>query len=462
MFKFSLYRFCSWSVCALSLLSSACFAQNDFQSKTLDNGLTVYVKEDHRAPVLITEVWYKIGSSYEPTGETGISHLLEHMMFKGTPSYGLGVFDRIIAENGGIENAFTYDDFTAYYEKLSSDKLPLAFELEADRMRHLNLKEDDFNQEIKVVREERRWRTDNDPMSKMGEQFKGQAYVALPYHNPTVGWPADLQNIKVEDLRNWYQRWYAPNNAFIVVIGDVNANDVFTLAQKYFGPLKPSTLPARRPQQELTNPGTREINLSIPAQLPLVMIGYNVPTAMSDKNSIDPYALDVLRSILVGGDSARLPQDLVRHQQLASSVDIEYELYKRFSSVFIISAIPRQGVSNAAVEKALLAQVKALQDKPISQQELDKIKRQVIAGNIYQQDSIDDLAQLVGIITAVGGDWRELDNYVAEVQKVTPQDVQRVAKQYLVPNQETVGILTPLPWDANNAVANANGGSYVR
>ncbi len=463
MFNLSLKPLRLSICCTLLLLSCSAFAQTTFQSKTLDNGLTIYVKEDHRAPVLITEVWYKIGSSYESTGDTGISHLLEHMMFKGTPKYGLGEFSRLIAENGGQENAFTYDDFTAYYQQLAADKLPLSFELEADRMRHLNLNSADFNKEIKVVREERRWRTDNNPLGKMVEQFLSQAYVALPYHNPTVGWPADLHNITVEDLRAWYQRWYAPNNAFVVVVGDVKANDVFSLAQKYFGPLKSMTLPAAKPQLELDNPGARRIQLSIPAQVPMLMIGYNVPTIISDKNSLDPYALDVLSNILAGGDSARLQQNLVRHQTLASSIDINYELYKRFSSLFVIEAVPQKGVNLAALEKAIRTQIKVLQQKPVSTAELEKVKRNVIANNVYQQDSIKSLAETVGTLTAVGSDWHEIDHYVEEVQKVTPQDVQRVAQRYLIPSQETVGVLTPLPWSAtDSAQSSLNGGAYVR
>ncbi|MCD6044962.1 MAG: peptidase domain protein [Gammaproteobacteria bacterium] len=462
MFDFSIKSLRA-GVCSLLLfLNCSAFAQTTFQQKTLANGLTIYVKEDHRAPVLITEVWYKVGSSYESTGDTGISHLLEHMMFKGTPKHGLGEFSRLIAENGGQENAFTYDDFTAYYQELAADKLPLSFELESDRMRHLNLNAADFNEEVKVVREERRWRTDNDPQGKMTEQFLSQAYVALPYHNPTVGWPADLQNITVEDLRAWYQRWYAPNNAFIVVVGDVKANDVFNLAEKYFGPLKPMVVPLTKPQQELANPGSRRIHLKIPAQVPMLMMGYNIPTVISAKNSIDPYALDVLNNILAGGDSARLPKNLVRKLELASSIGINYELYKRFSSVFVIETVPQEGVSPETLEKAIRAQIKIVQQKPVSAEELARVKRNVIANNIYQQDSIDSLAETVGILTAVGRDWREIDNYVAQVQKVTPQDVQRVAQQYLVPAQETVGVLTPLPSNTNGAAPSSNGESYVR
>ena len=463
MFDLSL-KFIRTSFCAtLLLLSGSIFAQTTFQQKTLPNGLTIYVKEDHRAPVLISEVWYKVGGSYESNGKTGISHLLEHMMYKGTPKYGLGEFSHLIAENGGKENAFTYDDFTAYYQQLAADKLPLAFELEADRMRHLNLNAADFNEEIKVVREERRWRTDNNPIGRMSEQFLSQAYVALPYHTPTVGWPADLQNITVEDLRAWYQRWYAPNNAFIVVVGDVKADEVFNLAQKYFGPLKPLSLAPAKPQQELVNPGSRRINLCIPAQVPLLMIGYNVPTVISDKNSIDPYVLDVLSNILAGGNSARLPHNVVRHQELASSVNVDYELYKRFSSLFVIEAVPQQGVSIETLEKTIRTQIKLLQQKPVNAEELARVKRNVIANNIYQQDSIEDLAETVGTITAVGGNWREIDNYVTQVQKVTPQDVQRVAQQYLVPAQETVGVLTPLPFNAQDvAQPSPTGESYVR
>ncbi len=447
--------------CLALLLSSSIFAQVTVQSKTLGNGLTIYVKEDHRAPVLISEVWYKVGSSYESMGNTGISHLLEHMMFDGTPTYGPGVFSRSIAENGGQENAFTYDDFTAYYQELAADKLPMAFQLESDRMRHLSLTPEEFNKEIKVVREERRWRVDNNPLAKMGEQFFSQAYVALPYHNPTVGWPADLYNITVEDLRAWYQRWYAPNNAFIVVVGDVKADDVFALAEKYFGALKPMTLPSAKPQLELSNPGQRRLNLKIPAEVPVLMMGYSAPTIMSDKNSIDPYALDVLGSILAGSDSARLQQNLVRHQALASSIDINYELYKRFSSVWVIEAVPQKNVDINTLEKAIRSQIQTLQQKPVSSEELEKVKKNAIANAIYQQDDISNLAQAIGTLTATGSDWSELNHYVTQIQKVSAADVQRVAQQYLVGNQEIVGILTPLPSKANTVETPNPGESYV-
>ncbi len=439
------------------------YAQIDVQSKTLPNGLTVYVKEDHRAPVLISMVWYKVGSSYESNGSTGISHLLEHMMFKGTPQYGLGVFDNLVTQNGGQSNAFTSTDFTAYFEQLSADKLPLAFDLESDRMRHLNLFQKDFDEEVKVVREERRMRTDNDPMAKLYEQFRSQAFVALPYHNPTVGWPADLDNVKVEDLRQWYQRWYAPNNAIVVVVGDVKADQVFALAEKYFGPLKPSILPAAKAQKELANPGLRQLSLKLPAQIPALLIAYNTPSALTDKNSIDPYALEVLSSILGGSDSARLSQNLVRHQELASSVDTDYDIYARLGTVFLIQAIPQRGVSIDRLKQAVQAQIKLLQDKPVSQAELEKVKRAVIADNVYQQDALDEMAGTIGSLIAVGSDWHEIDHSVTQIQKVSAADVQRVAQQYLVDNQETIGQLIPIASPSNALQTTPTAGdAYVR
>ncbi|OQX32545.1 MAG: peptidase M16, partial [Candidatus Sedimenticola endophacoides] len=214
---------------------------------TLGNGMRVIVKEDHRAPIAVSQVWYKVGASYEPDGITGVSHLLEHMMFKGTQAHPPGEFSRIVAANGGEENAFTGSDYTAYYQTLSSDRLEIAFELEADRMRNLTLLEEEFLKEVEVVKEERRLRTEDSPTSLTYEQFSAVAYRSLPYANPVIGWMNDLENMSVEDLRRWYRLWYAPNNATLVVVGDVEPRQVLELAERHFGPLAPEPVPPLKP-----------------------------------------------------------------------------------------------------------------------------------------------------------------------------------------------------------------------
>ena len=215
----------------------------DVQEFMLDNGLKLVVKEDHRAPVVVSQVWYKVGSSYEHAGITGISHALEHMMFKGTKKYPPGEFSRIIATNGGEENAFTSSDYTAYFQTLEKSRLPISFELESDRMRNLVLPKDEFAREIEVVKEERRMRTEDDPQALLYETLNATAFETSPYRQPIIGWMSDLEAMKISSLKDWYKKWYAPNNATVVVVGDVNADEVYKLALKYFAPLPRENIP---------------------------------------------------------------------------------------------------------------------------------------------------------------------------------------------------------------------------
>ncbi|MGB6976911.1 MAG: pitrilysin family protein, partial [Gammaproteobacteria bacterium] len=291
-----MYRTIQWLVFALLFGASNTFA-GPVHEYQLKNGLKLLVKEDHRAPVAVSQVWYKVGSSYEPRGITGISHALEHMMFRGSEHYGPGEFSRIIADIGGEQNASTSYDYTNYYELLSADKLPIAFQLEADRMRHLLLREQDFKNEIQVVMEERRMRTDDNPQALTFERFMAAAHVANPYHHPTVGWMSDLQNMRVEDLRAWYQKWYAPNNAIVIVVGDVEPEKIHQLAEKYFGELKPVQLPPLKPSPEINTPGKRVITVAAPAKLPWLVMGYNTPVLKTNQHPSDIYALLVLAGI---------------------------------------------------------------------------------------------------------------------------------------------------------------------
>ena len=410
---------------------------------TLANGLKLLVKEDHRSPVAISQVWYKVGSSYEPGGITGISHALEHMMFKGTTKYPAGVFSRIIASNGGEENATTSDDYTYYYQEVAADKLKLCFQLEADRMKNLLLSPQEFAKEIQVVISERHMRTDDNPQSLTYERFAASAYIASPYHHPVIGWIDDLNHLTSTDLRQWYQAWYAPNNAIIVVVGDVNPQQVLQMATNYFGSIPAATLPTLKPQQEVPPLGTRRVTVQTPAELPWIILGYNVPSLKTAPQAWQAYALEVLAAILDGGSSARLSKDILRGTQAATDTNASYDLNSRLDTLFTLDATPASGHTLAELESALLQQIQRLQTQVVSNEELAKVKAQVVANKIYQKDSIVQQASELGMLVSVGLSWQASDDYVKQIQAITPQQLQSVAKLYFSPERLTVGILEP-------------------
>ena len=431
----------------------------------LDNGLKLLVQEDHRAPVAVTQVWYKVGASYEHGGITGISHMLEHMMFKGTKKHAPGEFSRIISANGGSENAFTGDDYTAYFQTLEKSRLAVSFELEADRMRNLRLLPEEFAKEQQVVLEERRLRTDDQPRAKLGEQFNAVAYANSPYKNPVIGWPDDVSRLTVGDLADWYQRWYAPNNATVVVVGDVDPQDVHKLAQKYFGPLKPGNLPELKPQGEIEQVGPRQITVKAPAKLPFVAMGYKVPALRGAAEEWEPYALEVAAGVLDGGNSARLESRLVRGQQIAASVSAGYDLYARLPSLFMIEGTPVQGKSAAELEKALREEVRHLREAPVAAEELERVKAQVLAGKVFERDSIFYQAMQLGTAETVGLGWKTVDEYVDKINAVTPAQVRQVADKYLVEDGLSVGYLDPQPIPEGQTAPEdraPQGGAHVR
>ena len=425
-------------------------ASADVREYVLDNGLKLLVKEDHRAPVVVSQVWYKVGSSYEYDGITGISHALEHMMFKGTKKRGEGEFSRIIAENGGNENAFTGADYTAYFQTLEKSRLPTSLELEADRMRNLVLRKEAFSNEIQVVMEERRLSTEDNPNSYLYEIAKATAYLTSPYRQPNVGWMADLQNMKVEQLRDWYELWYAPNNATVIVVGDVVPDEVFKLTKKFYGHLKPERIipPADRP--EVTQTGMKRINVKRPAEVPQLLLAYKVPglqsslSGVSDIELWEPYALEVLSGILSGGSSARFESRLVRGSEVAASVYGSYSMSDRLDSLFTITAIPAQGKSVAELESAIKAELVELQQTDISDDELLRVKAQVVSSDIFQKDSAFFQAMILGMYETVGLGWRAAEDYVESIQEVSAEQVKRVARKYFNDDLLTVAALEPV------------------
>lgn len=412
---------------------------------TLENGLKLIVREDHRAPVVVSQIWYKVGSSYEHDGITGLSHVLEHMMFKGTKKFGPGEFSRIIAENGGSENAFTGQDYTAYFQQLEKSRLEISFRMEADRMRHLLLKDDEVIKETNVVKEERRLRTEDQPKALTYEQFNSVAYLSSPYRIPVIGWMDDLDHLHIEDLRNWYAQWYAPNNAVLVVAGDVDPDAVYKLAKKHFGPLKRSTITAVKPRAEIEQKGERRITVKAPAELPYLLIGYKAPTLTTTTAEWEPYALDVLAAILDSGDSARLPRNLVRGAEIAASASTGYNMDDRLQTLFLIDGTPAQGHTVAELEQAIYKEIDDLKMQLISAEEFERVKAQVVANEVYERDSIFFQAMQIGTLETVGLDWRLLDAYVDRIRAVTPEQVRDVARRYLVDTRRTVAILDPLP-----------------
>lgn len=409
----------------------------------LSNGFKVLVQPDSRAPVIVTQVWYKVGSSYEHSGITGISHMLEHMMFKGTKTLKPGEFSEIIALNGGRENAATSKDYTWYFQSIANDRLELCLKLEADRMRSVRFDETEFLKERDVVAEERRQRFEDNPQSATYEQFMAAAFVNSPYHHMPIGWMQDIQAYSVKDAKRWYDTWYAPNNATLVVVGDVEPRQVFHLAEKYFGPLKPSVIPQTKPQKEIPQTGLRRIEIHKPAQLPYVLMGYKVPVLLTAVDAAEIYALEVLAGVLDGGESARFSRNIVRGQQLAASAGVGYDPYSQLDELFVLAASPVAHVTVEKLEAALSAEIEKIKGQKIDDKELARVKAQVVAADVYQRDSMYYQAMRLGMLETVGLGWQRANEYVERIQAVTAEEVQVVARKYLIQQQLTVAILVP-------------------
>ncbi|MNF30368.1 zinc protease [Pseudomonas linyingensis] len=427
----------------LSALAASGQPTHEFR---LDNGLTVIVREDHRAPVVVSQLWYKIGSSYERPGFTGLSHALEHMMFKGSARLGPGESSRILRELGAEENAFTSDDYTAYYQVLARDRLEVALEMEADRLASLALPADEFSREIEVIKEERRLRTEDNPSSLAFERFKTAAYPATGYRNPTIGWMSDLERMTVDDLRAWHKDWYSPNNATLVVVGDVTADEVKTLTERHFAAIPARPLPTAKAPLELPALGERRLTLRVKTQLPSLLLGFNVPGLASSDNPREVHALRLIAALLDGGYSARLPSRLEREQELVTGASAWYNPFTRGDSLFILSARPnvQQGKTLEQVEAGLWQELELLKSQPPSAEEVARVQAQVIAGLIYERDSIASQATGIGQLQAVGLSWQLLDQELEALKAVTPADIQAAAQRLFQRERLTLAQVLPL------------------
>jgi zinc protease len=412
----------------------------------LDNGLKVIVKQDHRAPVVVHQVWYKVGSNYEHNGITGVSHMLEHMMFKGTKSVKVGDFSKKVSKMGGQENAFTSSDYTAYYQVVGKQHLESVMQLEADRMRNLLLDEEQFQKERDVVTEERRLRTDDNPSSKLYEQFNAIAFLNSPQRIPVIGWMQDIRNWQLQDLQSWYEQWYAPNNATLVVVGDVDPVKVKEYAEKYYGIHKKSNIMPPKPQLEIPQIGKRAITIKGATKLPSVIMGFQVPslvTASNEDGRKEAYALDVLGDILDGDDSARLTKFLVRGSKKLASVEAYYRATSRLKTSFSFSMTPSAGVTPEQAQQQVWQEIKKLQTQKVTKKELNRVLAQAEAAYVYRQDSVNGQAMVLGSLASVGLPISTLDNWIDNIRKVTPEEIQAVAKKYFTQDTLTLGILLP-------------------
>lgn len=427
----------------IGLLSLSATAHAALYQTTLENGMQIVVKQDARAPIVVHQVWYRVGSNYETNGQTGISHMLEHMMFKGTDSVAPGEFSKRVSQMGGRENAFTSANYTAYFQVVGKQHLAEVMTLESDRMMNLALSNKEFQPERNVVKQERLWSVEDRPMSKLFEQFKATAYLSSPDRHPVIGWMNDIEHYTLDDLKRWYQKWYAPNNATLVVVGDVDPQAVVELAKQTYGVYPPRTVNPPKPQQEVTQQGTRRIELKDATPVPSLVMGYHAPSLVTAAQTEEVYALSVLASILDGGDSARLNQTLVREQQVASSIGAFYRAFGRLGSQFVFSGQPSEKTSVEELEQAILTQIEGLQTQLISQDELARVLAQAEAEYVYMQDSTQSQANSIGMMVSVGLAADTLDNWVENLRQVTPAQIQAVAKKYLHNDNLTVAVLRP-------------------
>ena len=427
---------------ALALASAVQANPREF---TLPNGLRLIVKEDHRAPTVVHQVWYRAGGMDEAPGTTGVAHVLEHMMFKGTRRVGPEEFSRLVAEAGGRENAFTSTDYTVYHEQVHRDRLPLVMRLEADRMVNLVVRPEEFAREIKVVMEERRWSYEDRPRSLLDENLLATAFAAHPYKSPVIGWMQDLLNMSWKDASAWYKKWYAPNNATVVVVGDVEPEQVLAWARRYYGALAPKTIAARKVFSEPVQRGIKRVTVKAPAELAYVRQGYKVPALRDPANEWEPFAISLLVQLLGGNDAARLNQILVRERRIATSAGAEYELISRGPGMVFLDAAAAQGHGGAELEAGLREIVARIAAEGVSPEELERAKVQRLAQVVYRRDSFFAQALELGELESSGLSFRDAERVPERIKAISAEQVRTAAAKYLNDDGLTVAVLDPQP-----------------
>ena len=417
------------------------------QQFTLANGMTVIVQTDRRSPTAVQMVWVRVGSMDEVDGTTGVAHVLEHMLFKGTKSVPAGEFSRRVAALGGQENAFTMRDATGYYQQIPVGSLEQVMKLESDRFANNQWPDDEFKREIEVVKEERRLRTDDQPRALLGEQQSAAVFTASPYRRPVVGWMSDLESMTPADARAFFQRWYVPANAVLVVAGDVDVARVRALAEKYYGSIPARAVPERKPRTEPAQRGIRRLEFKAPAEQAYVSLAFRVPqlTNIDDANS-DAWALVVLSAVLDGYAGARLDRALTQGPgRVADSAGAYAGFIGRGPQLFMLDGVPAAGKTAETVEAALRAQVARVAKEGVGEAELARVKTQWVASETYKRDSVMAQARELGSNWIQGLPLDASERIVARLQAVTAAQVQAVAAKYFGDDQLTVATLRPLP-----------------
>jgi zinc protease len=419
----------------------------------LENGLTVIVKPDRRAPTAVHMLWVRVGAMDEVDGTSGVAHVVEHMMFRGTRDVKAGEFSRRVAALGGRENAFTSRDTTGYFQQIPAGKLEEVMKLEADRFANNQWPEEELKREIEVVKEERRLRTEDSPRGLMWETLNATVFQASPYRRPVVGWMSDLEAMTPQDVRDFYRHWYVPANAAVVVAGDVDPAKVHQLAKKYYGPIPARSEPARKPRSEPQQAGLRRIEFKAPAEQAYVALVFKVPQLTSFEpgaQNDDALALTVLAAVLDGYRGARLDRALAQgSDRLADSAGAENGLWGRGPQLFTLDAVPAPGKTPEQLEAALRSEVAKVARDGVSEAELNRVKTQWVAAEVYKLDSVMAQAR------ELGGDWVQdfpldaSERLIQRLRGVTVEQVKAVAARYFGDDQLTVGILRPQPVDPN-------------
>jgi zinc protease len=424
------------SIVALPIRDARAALSDAVRATTLPNGLRVLVLENHKAPVAAFVVFYKVGARNEKFGATGISHLVEHLMFRGTKTMGPEQFSNTIQENGGMDNAFTTENYTAYFEVINKSHLDVPIRLEADRM--ANFAPQGFDSEKAVVIEERRLRTEDNPQDALIELAQAQAFVEHPYHWPVIGWMNDLQRITLDDALRYHEIYYSPQNAVIVAVGDFNADEVMRRVEESFAGIKNGPKPPAVTEVEPPQKGERRVELHRPAELPAVALGFHAP----NYRATDSFAIEVAAEILSDGKSSRLYKKLVEDRRMVVNVDTEYDRLSFDPNEFWITAQLRPGVKVEDTLSVLDGEIAALRNTPPNQEELQKAKNLVQASFVYGQDSIFREAMLLGEYEMLG-DYRMVDQYLPGIDRVSAADVSRVVREYMGQPQRTLAILVP-------------------
>lgn len=405
----------------------------------LKNGMLVLVLREPRAPLVSHQIWYRVGSRNERLGKTGLSHLTEHLMFKATEKYAAKEFSRLVQKAGGSDNAFTGKDYTAFFQNGPKTELRRWMEMEADRMRHLRITEEDFDTEKKVVLEERRLRTEDDPVNQLVEDTMAAAFKAHPYKWPVIGWYHDIESLTRDDFLQHYNTYYQPNNATLVVVGDVDPKEVLSWAEAIYGAIPPGPQPPPVTAKEPPQQGERRLVLQREAQLPYLLMAYHVP----NWESPDSFVLELMVRLLSKGRSSRLYHNLVYKERLALDAGADYDLDTANPSLFLLYGQPLPGKTILQLERALDAEVRKLQTELVEPRELEKAKNQVAAAFYMSLDSLFYRGMVLGKLATVAR-WPLVREFIPKVQEVSAADIRRVAQQYLVPHNRTIGVLQPL------------------